>query len=421
MPPAPAGTPTGTATILFTDLVGSTSCGRALGEERAEARRQAHHRLLGDTIAKHRGTLHDDLGDGIMASFAGAADAVAAAVAIQQAITADGRRAARDGGRRSASASARATSRGRTTHPHGLPAGRGGAALRRRPRAGRSSSPTSCACSRAVAAGTRSPRSARSRSRACPSRVAACAVNWEPLATAGCRCRRGSSTQGAGRDVRPRARSRRRWRAAWAKAKDGQRQLVLLAGEPGIGKTRLATEAALRGARRGRDGAARHLRRGRRTCRISPSSRRSGTTSRTRPRTCSHAHVREHKGELVRLVPELARRVADLPAPQVAEAETERYLLFEAVTGLLSEASQQQPIVLVLDDLHWAGAPELLLLKHIAARRRCRSGCCRRHLPRHRSDAHASADRGARRSPPRDGRRAPRAARPRRGGGGRRW
>src|SRR5262249_5880356 len=39
--------------------------------------------------------------------------------------------------------------------------------------------------------------------------------------------------------------------------------------------------------------------------------------------------------------------------------------LFEAATGLLSEASQQQPIVLVLDDLHWAGAPELLLLKHI--------------------------------------------------------
>src|SRR6185436_3698444 len=51
------------------------------------------HRLLAETVAKHRGTLHDDLGDGIMASFTGAADAVAGAVAIQQAITADGRRA----------------------------------------------------------------------------------------------------------------------------------------------------------------------------------------------------------------------------------------------------------------------------------------------------------------------------------------
>src|SRR5689334_20015928 len=93
MPPSPAGAATGTATILFTDLVGSTELRTTLGEERAESHRQAHHRLLAAAIAQHRGTLHDDLGDGIMASFVGAADAVAAAVAIQQAIMADGRRA----------------------------------------------------------------------------------------------------------------------------------------------------------------------------------------------------------------------------------------------------------------------------------------------------------------------------------------
>src|SRR5262249_58322987 len=75
-------------------------------------------------------------------------------------------------------------------------------------------------------------------------------------------------------------------------------------------------------------------------------------------------HVGTHRGELARLVPELARRIADLPAPQAAEAETERFLLFEAVTGLLAAASRESPIVLVLDDLHWAVAPELLLLKH---------------------------------------------------------
>src|SRR5262249_56295723 len=77
------------------------------------------------------------------------------------------------------------------------------------------------------------------------------------------------------------------------------------------------------------------------------------------------AHVATHRGELARLVPELGRRMAELPSPQVAEAETERFLLFEAVAGLLATASQESPIVLVLDDLHWAGAPELLLLKHL--------------------------------------------------------
>jgi len=37
----------------------------------------------------------------------------------------------------------------------------------------------------------------------------------------------------------------------------------------------------------------------------------------------------------------------DLPAPQVAEAETKRFLLFEAVAGLLATDSQESPIVLV--------------------------------------------------------------------------
>ena len=76
-------------------------------------------------------------------------------------------------------------------------------------------------------------------------------------------------------------------------------------------------------------------------------------------------HVREHQGELLRMVPELSQRVPDVPPPRVAEPETERFLMFEAVAGLLSVASQHSPVVLILDDLQWAGAPELLLFKHI--------------------------------------------------------
>lgn len=57
-------------------------------------------------------------------------------------------------------------------------------------------------------------------------------------------------------------------------------------------------------------------------------------------------------------------RPPDLPAPP-AEPEGERYRLFEAVAALLVETSQACPVVLVLDDLHWADKPSLLLLKHI--------------------------------------------------------
>src|SRR5262249_60346194 len=71
------------------------------------------------------------------------------------------------------------------------------------------------------------------------------------------------------------------------------------------------------------------------------------------------SHVATHRGELARLVPELGRRMADLPPPQVAEAETERFLLFEAVAGLLSAAPQDSPVVLVPHALPRARAPEL--------------------------------------------------------------
>src|SRR5262245_28627380 len=83
---------TGTATILFTDLVGSTAQRTALGEEAAEGQRRTHDRLLADAVAAHHGTVAKSVGDGIMATFPGAADAVAAAVAIQQAVDRHNRR-----------------------------------------------------------------------------------------------------------------------------------------------------------------------------------------------------------------------------------------------------------------------------------------------------------------------------------------
>ena len=79
--------------------------------------------------------------------------------------------------------------------------------------------------------------------------------------------------------------------------------------------------------------------------------------------------VREHGPELAQLVPELRRRVPELPTSPI-DPEGERYRLFEAVVGLLSSVSQHAPILLVLDDLHWADRPTLLLLRHLARARR---------------------------------------------------
>ena len=72
------------------------------------------------------------------------------------------------------------------------------------------------------------------------------------------------------------------------------------------------------------------------------------------------------RGELVRLYPELAGLIGDLPEPVRSDAETERFRLFEAVGQWLSTAASVSPIVLVLDDLQWAAPETVLLTRHIA-------------------------------------------------------
>jgi class 3 adenylate cyclase len=89
----PASGPT-TATVLFTDLVGSTELRGRVGEQAAEELRRQHDRLLTGVVEARRGHVVKGLGDGIMATFAGATDAVAAAAAMQQTIERHNRSAA---------------------------------------------------------------------------------------------------------------------------------------------------------------------------------------------------------------------------------------------------------------------------------------------------------------------------------------
>jgi class 3 adenylate cyclase len=73
------------ATILFTDMVGSTGLLQRVGDERAQHIFRAHHDMLLDAIARAHGLELEWLGDGAMASFASVADAVRCAIAMQQA------------------------------------------------------------------------------------------------------------------------------------------------------------------------------------------------------------------------------------------------------------------------------------------------------------------------------------------------
>ncbi len=80
--------PTGTVTLLFTDVEGSTQLLTRLGAERYAEMLELHRRLLRGAFAAHGGYEVDEEGDALFVAFAAAADAVAAAADGQQALAA---------------------------------------------------------------------------------------------------------------------------------------------------------------------------------------------------------------------------------------------------------------------------------------------------------------------------------------------
>ena len=70
--------------------------------------------------------------------------------------------------------------------------------------------------------------------------------------------------------------------------------------------------------------------------------------------------------ELTHLLPELRQLLPGLPEPESADSEGARFRLFDATAEFLRRASQRRPLVLVLDDLHAADTPSLLLLQFVA-------------------------------------------------------
>jgi hypothetical protein len=147
-------------------------------------------------------------------------------------------------------------------------------------------------------------------------------------------------------------------------ARDGARQVVLLSGEPGIGKTRLSSYGAHRAHAEGFavcwGACSEEL-----AVPYEPWIEVCSQLVEHAPEEVLNRLVERHKGELGRLARNLERRVEDLPSPQTSDPETERYLLFSAVSGLLEEVSQTVPLCLVLDDLHWADGQSVALLKHV--------------------------------------------------------
>ena len=158
-----------------------------------------------------------------------------------------------------------------------------------------------------------------------------------------------------------------RLRATADEAFAGRGGVVMLVGEPGIGKTRTAHEletyARMRGAqvlwgRAHEDSGA-------------PAYWPWVQVGRAWGRANDVAALAEvlegAGGELVRLFPELPGILGQEPQelPLVAD-ESAQFRLFDAYASFLRAASEGSPLTIVLDDIHWADKPTLLLLQHLA-------------------------------------------------------
>ena len=143
-------------------------------------------------------------------------------------------------------------------------------------------------------------------------------------------------------------------------------RLVLLAGEPGIGKSRLAEELIAHARARGvRTLVGRCWEAGGAPAywpwvqSLRPYLRDTDTES-------LRSQLREGAADLARLFPELRDLLADLPPAAPVESEGARFRLFDAMTAFLKRVAAERPLVLVLDDLHAADEPSLLLLRFVA-------------------------------------------------------
>ena len=146
---------------------------------------------------------------------------------------------------------------------------------------------------------------------------------------------------------------------------DEGRQVLLVSGEAGLGKTTLVTE----GARAAFDDGACVLFGHCEESLASPYqlfAEALGHYAANAHQDQLVAAVGTHGLELSRLVPILATRIGDFSPVRASDADTERYLLFGAVVGMLARISEHQPVVLVFDDLQWADAGSLQLLGYLA-------------------------------------------------------
>ena len=333
-------------TLLFTDLVGSTQLMSSFAADRADEIRRTHFSLLRGAIEGSGGTEVKNLGDGVMVAFTSTTRAIGCAVAMQQA-------AARQNARGPVQLLIRiGISSGEVTQEDGDYFGDAVVEAARLCAAADGGQILAAEVVRALA-GRHAPVElapfGELELKGLPRPVSVVEVRWEPPAT-------GADVPLPARLVATaadglfsffgRARELGQLEMALKQAEDGLRA-VFIAGEPGIGKTALAAQLARTAHAAG--------------CTVLFGCCEEGLPVPFRPWAMAIAHLHRHRPTAGDSIPELFAG----QATRGGDSGTERALLFDAVVDEVNAVGGLAPVVLVLDDLHWADAASLDLLRHL--------------------------------------------------------
>ena len=343
----------GTTTLLFTDVEGSTQLGTRSGDEAARRVLQRLDDIVRAQVSAHDGVEVKSLGDGLMVAFHSARRAVACAAAIQRGLD---------------------EARARDDLPRvriGLNAGEVihedddlfGSAVSAAARICAAASGDEILASEVVKvlAGTVTDVSWEDRGEVALKGLADAArlyaAQW----------RRSGSHDASG--ITPfvgRTRERAELRSWFDRLESGRGGLVVIGGEPGVGKTRLAEEVIA-------DAAGRGYRTYVGRCFEMESPPPYGpfvevleaALKDVDPETF-RAALGPSAGEVAKILPQLRLLYDDIPPPLELPPEQERRYLFNSIRDFIERAGSVTPHVVLFDDVHWTDEASLQLMEHIA-------------------------------------------------------
>ncbi|MFZ0889524.1 MAG: AAA family ATPase, partial [Candidatus Binataceae bacterium] len=344
-----------TLTVLFTDIEGSTELRTRRGEELGMEVLRAHEEVVRGALGRHEGREEKFLGDGFMVSFSSARQALGCAVAIQRGVERHNREHADRGFKLRIGLSA-----GEVLQKEGELYGmavNAAARIMSKAKGGEILLDEVVKRLAGTVAGVTLADRGRAKLKGFEERYHLYQAAWQaedPLALL-------AHTPFVGR-----AGELARLLKKLDETRGGRGAMVMLVGEPGIGKSRTCEQFAESVRRRDALVLSGRCYEGEWAPPFGPFAEAIAEYARiTEPET-----IRRELGfggpPLARLVPALRERLPDLGEPASLAPEEERFRLLDGVSQLLIAVSTRAPLVLVLDDLHWADRGTIAMLRHVA-------------------------------------------------------